>query len=75
LFQINVEITLVSTKPTIFYSLLLNIRTRSAQGDSFLADADIPNDRDLHKALHNKLLCKGKVVSVAPMKAYGGAGV
>ena len=43
------------------------------QGDGLLASTDIPNDHDLHKALHNKIRCRGQVVSAGAMKAYEGA--
>ena len=74
-FRIPAEITLVSVKPTIFHSLLLNTRTSSVQGGSLLANADMPNDHDLHKALHNKIRCRGRVVPVGAMKTYEGAEV
>jgi hypothetical protein len=53
-------------KHTIFHTVL-NTRTSSVQGGSLLADADIPNDHDLRKALSNKTRCRGKVAPVGAM--------
>jgi hypothetical protein len=67
--------SLYETYGFLFSSFKYQDKKRAGSLTALLADADIPNDRDLRKALHNKLRCRGKVVSVGPMKAYGGAGV